>query len=334
MAKLPAAALPADVLEKWVPAGLLGLIVVGLFGIPLSICATASTSSPPPWWTGPVPGAALVLLLTGLGDQPRHPGPGARQMLGGRGLAAYLAGIFGTASAGGLLVDGWYRGRDGVLRGLELAEHSHQALGMGRGRPVARPVCGYSWASRAGSLEKRRARGLDRIGPGVQNAPLLGPQRRPGPSKTSQGESVMSRVCSITGRGTQSGGLTVRRGLPKKSGGIGLNITGRSKRKFKVNVQPKRVWVPELGEFVRVRLSTKAQGHGPQGRLQGAARRGPAQRRPHPRRQARGLIRAASRTHGHRPRSVETPRIPPVWPQTVFPFRGDYSQAGPRGSRH
>ncbi|MEZ5975254.1 MAG: 50S ribosomal protein L28 [Planctomycetota bacterium] len=68
----------------------------------------------------------------------------------------------------------------------------------------------------------------------------------------------MSRVCSITGRGTQSGGSIVRRGLPKKSGGIGLNITGRSKRKFKVNVQPKRVWVPELGEFVRVRLSTKA----------------------------------------------------------------------------
>ncbi|MCB9906672.1 MAG: 50S ribosomal protein L28 [Planctomycetes bacterium] len=68
----------------------------------------------------------------------------------------------------------------------------------------------------------------------------------------------MSRVCSITGRGTRSGGSIVRRGLPKKNGGIGLNITGRSKRKFKVNVQPKRVWVPELGEFMRVRLSTKA----------------------------------------------------------------------------
>ncbi len=68
----------------------------------------------------------------------------------------------------------------------------------------------------------------------------------------------MSRVCSVTKRGTKSGGTIARRGLPKKNGGIGLNITGRTKRKFKVNVQPKRVWVPELGEFVRVRISTKA----------------------------------------------------------------------------
>ena len=68
----------------------------------------------------------------------------------------------------------------------------------------------------------------------------------------------MSRVCKVTGRGTRAGGTIARRGLPKKNGGIGLNITGRSKRKFKVNVQPKRIWVPEMGEFVTVRLSTKA----------------------------------------------------------------------------
>jgi large subunit ribosomal protein L28 len=68
----------------------------------------------------------------------------------------------------------------------------------------------------------------------------------------------MSRVCQVTGRGTRSGGSVFRRGLPKKKGGVGLNITGRSKRKFKVNVQKKRIFVPELGETITVRISTRA----------------------------------------------------------------------------
>ena len=68
----------------------------------------------------------------------------------------------------------------------------------------------------------------------------------------------MSRKCEITGAGTRSGGSIARRGLSKQSGGVGLNVTGKTKRKFKVNVQKKRIWVPELGEHVRVRLSTRA----------------------------------------------------------------------------
>ncbi len=68
----------------------------------------------------------------------------------------------------------------------------------------------------------------------------------------------MSRVCQITGRGTKAGNTICRRGLAKKNGGVGLNITGVTKRKFKVNVQKKRIWVEELGEYVRVKLSTRA----------------------------------------------------------------------------
>ena len=68
----------------------------------------------------------------------------------------------------------------------------------------------------------------------------------------------MSRVCQITQRGTQTGRRIARRGLAKAQGGIGLNTTGITKRKFKVNVQKKRIYVPELGEHVRVRLSTRA----------------------------------------------------------------------------
>ena len=67
----------------------------------------------------------------------------------------------------------------------------------------------------------------------------------------------MARRCPITGRGTASGKQIARRGLPKKKGGIGLRTTGHTRRKFKVNVQSKRVWVQELGRFVRVRVSAR-----------------------------------------------------------------------------
>ena len=68
----------------------------------------------------------------------------------------------------------------------------------------------------------------------------------------------MSRTCEVTGRGTSVGGSIARRGLAKAKGGVGRQTTGRSKRKFKVNVQKKRIWVPELNEHVRVRLSARA----------------------------------------------------------------------------
>jgi large subunit ribosomal protein L28 len=68
----------------------------------------------------------------------------------------------------------------------------------------------------------------------------------------------MSRICQVTKRGTRAGKHIARRGLPKKSGGVGLRTTGVSKRTFKVNVQTKNIWVPELQETVRVRLSTRA----------------------------------------------------------------------------
>ncbi len=68
----------------------------------------------------------------------------------------------------------------------------------------------------------------------------------------------MSRVCQVTGRGTRSGGSIARRGLSKASGGVGLRTTGHTKRTYKVNVQKKRIWVPEIGCFVRVKVSTSA----------------------------------------------------------------------------
>ena len=68
----------------------------------------------------------------------------------------------------------------------------------------------------------------------------------------------MSRVCSITGRRTRVGNSIARRGLAKHRGGVGLKTTGITRRKFKPNLQWKRIWVPELNRFVRVRLTTRA----------------------------------------------------------------------------
>lgn len=48
-----------------------------------------------------------------------------------------------------------------------------------------------------------------------------------------------------------------RSGRAKKKGGIGRHVTETVKRQFKPNLRDKRVWVPELGKYVRVRVSAR-----------------------------------------------------------------------------
>ncbi|MEQ1843557.1 MAG: 50S ribosomal protein L28 [Verrucomicrobiales bacterium] len=67
----------------------------------------------------------------------------------------------------------------------------------------------------------------------------------------------MSRVCKITGAKVTSGMKIHRSGRAKKKGGIGRHVTETVKRQFKPNLRQKRVWVPELGKFVRVRVSAR-----------------------------------------------------------------------------
>ena len=67
----------------------------------------------------------------------------------------------------------------------------------------------------------------------------------------------MSRVCKITGAKVVSGNKIHRSGRAKKKGGIGRHVTVTVKRQFKPNLRQKRVWVPELGKFVRVRVSAR-----------------------------------------------------------------------------
>ena len=68
----------------------------------------------------------------------------------------------------------------------------------------------------------------------------------------------MARICSIRGTRVRSGGRIHRSGLAKKKGGIGRHVTKVVKRSVSPNLQNKRIWVPELGKFVRIKLSCRA----------------------------------------------------------------------------
>lgn len=68
----------------------------------------------------------------------------------------------------------------------------------------------------------------------------------------------MARVCSIRGTKVRVGGKIHRSGLAKKKGGIGRHVTKVVKRQLSPNLQTKRIWVPELGRFVKVKLSCRA----------------------------------------------------------------------------
>ncbi len=68
----------------------------------------------------------------------------------------------------------------------------------------------------------------------------------------------MARICSIRGTRVRSGGKIHRSGLAKKKGGIGRHVTKVVKRTISPNLQNKRIWVPELGKFIRTKLSCRA----------------------------------------------------------------------------
>jgi len=66
----------------------------------------------------------------------------------------------------------------------------------------------------------------------------------------------MPRVCPFTGKKTRSGRTYTHRGKAKYLGGIGLKTTGKTKRKFKANMQRVRAVVD--GTVCRINVSAKA----------------------------------------------------------------------------
>lgn len=67
----------------------------------------------------------------------------------------------------------------------------------------------------------------------------------------------MPRVCEFTGKKTTAGNTYTHRGKAKYLGGVGTKITGKTKRKFRPNIQ-KVTCVMEDGSVRRVKASTKA----------------------------------------------------------------------------
>ncbi len=68
----------------------------------------------------------------------------------------------------------------------------------------------------------------------------------------------MSNKCQVTGKKPVSGRKYTTRGIAKKKKGIGLNITGKTKRRFTPNVVKKRFWFPDENRFITLKLSAAA----------------------------------------------------------------------------
>lgn len=68
----------------------------------------------------------------------------------------------------------------------------------------------------------------------------------------------MSRRCSLTGKSPRRGYSYTIRGIAKKKKGIGLKVTGKTKRRFLPNMINKKLWSVEENRFVRLKISASA----------------------------------------------------------------------------
>lgn len=68
----------------------------------------------------------------------------------------------------------------------------------------------------------------------------------------------MSKVCQVTGRRPARGYKYAIRGIAKKNKGIGLKVTGKTKRRFQPNLVKKRFWFADENRFITLKLSTAA----------------------------------------------------------------------------
>jgi large subunit ribosomal protein L28 len=68
----------------------------------------------------------------------------------------------------------------------------------------------------------------------------------------------MARVCQVTGKRPARGNRYAIRGVAKKKKGIGLKVTGITKRRFLPNLVKKRFWFQEENRFVTLRLTASA----------------------------------------------------------------------------
>lgn len=68
----------------------------------------------------------------------------------------------------------------------------------------------------------------------------------------------MSKVCQVTGKRPVTGNSYAIRGIAKKKKGVGLKVTGITRRRFLPNLVKKRFWFAEENRFVTLRLAASA----------------------------------------------------------------------------
>lgn len=120
-AALVTAYVPQSFFLQW-GDGVIAMLIMVIVGLPMYICATASTPVAASFlFAGLSPGAALVFMLTGPATNIATMGV-IREQLGNRSLVAYLIGVIATAITAGLVLNQLY----GVFGWeLELAVMSH-----------------------------------------------------------------------------------------------------------------------------------------------------------------------------------------------------------------
>ena len=64
----------------------------------------------------------------------------------------------------------------------------------------------------------------------------------------------MSKKCDVCGKGPVAGRTISRRGLAKKKGGVGQNVTGVTHRRFLPNLQSAKVNMD--GEVKKIKICT------------------------------------------------------------------------------
>jgi uncharacterized membrane protein YraQ (UPF0718 family) len=113
--------LPQSFFLQW-GDGLLAMIVMVIVGLPMYICATASTPvAAGLLFAGVSPGAALVFMLTGPATNIATMGV-IKEQLGMRSLVAYMIGVIVTAIACGLLLNQLFSIFDWPMH-LSIMEH-------------------------------------------------------------------------------------------------------------------------------------------------------------------------------------------------------------------
>ncbi len=102
--------------------GLLAMVIMVIVGLPMYICATASTPvAASLLFAGISPGAALVFMLTGPATNIATMGV-IKEQLGTRSLIAYMTGVIVTAIVCGLVLNQLYAQMGWALQ-LSMAEH-------------------------------------------------------------------------------------------------------------------------------------------------------------------------------------------------------------------